>query len=201
MIFKNVSSWIPAAVLALVAALGGTLWVLRPEEGVTWAVSALFLPAAWLVLELAGKTRLGPSLKKDGLGYTGALAVGGAIVAASLGFTLAETLGWVGDSTSSRGMGFVMGLFLVLVGNVMPKLLKPLTAMRCDPAKVQSFQRSAGWIFVLAGIGYAAAWLVLPIETAGLVSTLFAFASVALVAPRLAWLYIRRGAPPRSVGG
>ncbi len=201
MIYKNVSSWLAGATLTIVAVLGGVLWSQQPEHAVVWAVSIGFLPGAWLVLSVVKRSRLGGALERDGLGYTGALTVAGLIMAASLGFTLAEHLALLGESATERGMGIVMGGLLVLVGNVMPKMLKPLAEMRCDPAKLQSLQRSAGWIFVLAGLGYALSYVLLPVDRAALVSSLFAVAAIALVAPRLVWLYLRRRTPPKPAKG
>jgi hypothetical protein len=73
---------------------------------------------------------------------------------------------WAGEDVVRRGMMVFQGLFLVLIGNAMPKTLTPLAALQCDPAKVQTFQRLAGWTWVLTGLGYATAWVVLPLDVA-----------------------------------
>lgn len=35
-----------------------------------------------------------------------------------------------------------------------------------DPVKVQAFQRFVGWVFVLTGLGFTIAWLLLPLDVA-----------------------------------
>jgi len=41
----------------------------------------------------------------------------------------------------------------------MPKTLTPLSAMQCDVASVQAFQRLVGWTWVLTGLAFAIAQL------------------------------------------
>ena len=58
------------------------------------------------------------------------------------------------------------GLIVAWSGNTIPKTLTPLEQLACDPARHQARLRRAGWAFVLAGLGWALSWLLLPIAAA-----------------------------------
>jgi hypothetical protein len=89
------------------------------------------------------------------------------MLAVSLTAKYAVTRGAVHDpDLSLRLVMAIAGAFLVSTGNMIPKRLTPLSAMRCDATKVQSFQRMAGWTWVLAGLALAIGWLVLPVARA-----------------------------------
>ena len=71
-----------------------------------------------------------------------------------LALTLARAYGVVDDiDLGRRSTGVLIGAFLVMLGNVMPKNLPPLSSMRCDGARQQAFQRLVGWTWVLCGLG------------------------------------------------
>ena len=53
-----------------------------------------------------------------------------------------------------------------------------MSSMQCDGARVQAFQRLAGWIWVLCGLGFATAWLALPVDAAEPVSTALVVAAM-----------------------
>jgi dipeptide/tripeptide permease len=125
----------------------------------------------------------------------------GLILAAALSLGLAEQLGVLDGGMSERAMGVFIGAVLVVCGNSIPKTLKPLAQEKCEPASEQALRRFAGWTFVLAGLGYAIAWLVVPLEWANLVATLIAAAAVGLVAARVlrAVLPRKRIQPPAEL--
>ena len=87
-----------------------------------------------------------------------------------------------------RAMNVFLGGFFIVTGNAIPKTLKPLSA-RCDPARVQSFQRLAGWTWVLTGLGFSLAWLFLPLGPANSVSMVILFAGMLLVLEELFRLF------------
>lgn len=93
-----------------------------------------------------------------------------------------------------RAPGVLTGLVLAAMGNLVPKILKPLAARRCGHLESQSVRRFTGWAFVLAGIGYAIAWLVLAPRVAELVATAICATALALVLLRLARssMFLRR---------
>jgi hypothetical protein len=112
----------------------------------------------------------------------------------SLGAKLAMALGAVhyGDFALRATMAIV-GAFLAVTGNAIPKNLKPLAAMHCDPARVQAVQRLAGWIWVLAGLAVAIAWLTLPINLAEAMCFLLLPSAILVMVGQAVWL--RRARP------
>jgi hypothetical protein len=84
-----------------------------------------------------------------------------------LALTLARSYGFIdGADVARRSTGTLIGAFLVMVGNAMPKNLPPLSSMRCDGARQQAFHRLAGWTWVLCGLASAIGWVALPIDAA-----------------------------------
>lgn len=91
----------------------------------------------------------------------------------------------IGPDIMERGIGVLFGLYFIVIGNYMPK-----TVDRCSTSRVQAMQRFSGWTFVIMGLGYALAWLVLPVGQAGTVANFVLAPAVLLVVGRLAWLYL-----------
>jgi hypothetical protein len=77
--------------------------------------------------------------------------------------------------------GAVVGIVLVL-GNALPKLVRPFWMHGNDPARVMAADRFAGWIFVLAGIVFVALWAFAPTEHVMRISALVGLAAFGLVA-------------------
>ena len=67
------------------------------------------------------------------------------------------------------------------VGNGLPKMLTPLSVLQCDGARAQAFQRFAGWTWVLSGLAFATAWMVLPIGLAKPVSLVVLVSGMVIV--------------------
>jgi hypothetical protein len=98
---------------------------------------------------------------------TTGVVFGALMMGITLALTLARSYGVVDDpDLGRRSTGVLSGAFLIMLGNVMPKTLPPLSSMRCDGARLQAFQRLAGWTWVLCGLGSAIAWLALSIDSA-----------------------------------
>jgi uncharacterized membrane protein len=87
----------------------------------------------------------------------------------------------------------IMGAFLAVTGNAIPKTLTPLASLQCDSAKVQAVQRLAGWIWTLAGLAVAIAWLTLPINVAEAMSYLLLPSAILVTVGQAVWL--RRAKP------
>jgi hypothetical protein len=95
----------------------------------------------------------------------------GLILVIVLSMKLATAMGVIEDADLSRRATMaILGAFFVVTGNAMPKTLTPLSALQCDAARVQAFQRFAGWTWVLTGLAFAIVWLVLPVDLAKPVS-------------------------------
>jgi len=118
---------------------------------------------------------------------------GAVILAMPLSAALIATLGiFVNDEWSRRAAMAIIGAFFMVTGNAMPKMLTPLSATRCDPARVQAFQRLAGWTWALTGLGFATVWLTFPIRLAEPVSLGLMAAGMLTVATQLGRLLWRR---------
>ena len=96
-----------------------------------------------------------------------------------LAMTLGHAYGVVEDPDGGRAASMiVLGLSLAVAGNAIPRMLPPMSSMQCDGARVQAFQRLAGWTWMLCGLGFATAWLALPIDAAATVSTALVLAAM-----------------------
>lgn len=94
------------------------------------------------------------------------------------------------DSLSSeaatRISGALTGMVLVFYANAVPKTLPSWSRMRCDPRGEQALRRLVGWSLTVGGLGYTAAWMAAPIDSALALSTSTLGASLMLVILRLA---------------
>ena len=67
----------------------------------------------------------------------------------------------------------LLGLYFVVSGNALPRRFTARAAQRPNSAGIQAGQRFAGWTFVLAGLAFALAWIVLPTDVAEPLSVAF----------------------------
>jgi hypothetical protein len=160
------------AFLALGAALTAGNAYARPERTWVWALAALLIGGMALALLVVGRRERGGARSEAGDSIRRGVVFAGSMLAASLGLKLAGALGVVARAgLAQRATMVTLGLFLASTGNALPKTLTPLSALRCDAARLQAFQRLAGRAWVLTGLAVALAWLVLPVELANPVST------------------------------
>ena len=122
------------------------------------------------------------------------MVTAGLILMISLGAKLAVALGAVhyGD-IALRVTMVIMGAFLAVTGNAIPKNLTPLATLHCDPANVQAVQRLVGSIWALAGLAVAIAWLTLPSNLAEATSFLLLPSAILVTVGQVFWL--RRAKP------
>jgi hypothetical protein len=111
------------------------------------------------------------------------LVLAALILGVSLGFTGLEAANVVSSDFADRGRGVALGLVLIIYGSAAPKYLPPITRIE-DAARKQSVQRFAGWTFVIAGIGYSLAFLVLPLDIAAYGAVGCGVAGLLIVAAR-----------------
>jgi hypothetical protein len=98
---------------------------------------------------------------------TGGVAIGALIMIIPLAMTLLHAYGVVEDPDSGRRTTMIiLGAYLAVIGNGLPRMLPSMSSMQCDGARVQAFQRLAGWTWMLCGLGFATAWLALPSDAA-----------------------------------
>ena len=122
---------------------------------------------------------------------TGAVVFGALMMIIPLALTLAHAYGVVDDPDSGRRTTMIiLGAYLAVTGNAMPRMLPPTSSMQCDGARVQAFQRLAGWTWALCGLGFATAWLALPIDAAEPVS--MALVAAAMIVTIVQLLRLRK---------
>lgn len=76
------------------------------------------------------------------------------------------TPAYIDAGLAYRLLGVMAGALVVGYANVVPKTLRPLEALRCNPVTDQAVRRFTGIAMVLGGAGYMLAWLVAPIDVA-----------------------------------
>lgn len=191
---RQTASWVYAVtLLAVAAALGAVDWYLQPQRAAAWAAALAFIGVMAVALVWAARlSRVMPDARTAAALRSG-VAFGSLILVCSLAVKLLAALGAMGSEDLSRRVSMaILGLLVAFGGNAIPKTLTPLAQLRCDPALVQAMQRRAGWTFVLSGLGYTVAWLVLPIAVAEPVSLCLLLGGTLLVAAQLARLRFAR---------
>ena len=191
---KPIWNYIPPALIALNTLLLAENWYLRPQSAGSWFVVLVVLIGMTLALVLASREPKEETARRDAGGSVRrGVATAGLILAISLGAKLGVALGAVhyGDIALRATMA-IGGAFLAVTGNAIPKTLTPL-ALHCDPAKVQAVQRLAGWMWALAGLAVAIAWLTLPINLAEAISFLLLPSAILVTVGQAVWL--RRAKP------
>ena len=192
---KPIWNYIPPALIALDAMLLAENWYLRPQSAGSWFVVLVVLIGMTLALVLASREPKEETARRDAGGSVRrGVATAGLILAISLGAKLSVALGAAhyGDFALRATMA-IMGAFLAVTGNAIPKTLTPLASLDCDPAKVQAVQRLAGWIWALAGLAVAIAWLTLPIHLGEAMSFLLLPSAILVTVGQAVWL--RRAKP------
>jgi hypothetical protein len=86
---------------------------------------------------------------------------------------------------SQRLLGVLMGSVLLVYANRAPKTLSPLAGMRCNPVVEQELRRFVAWSLTLGSVGYIAASLLAPFESAAMLATSILGASMLLVIVRI----------------
>lgn len=109
----------------------------------------------------------------------------------SVSATLAKELELFDGDLVKRIVGVNIGLMLIVMGNYMPKKLAQQSgSCNCGTPKSASLQRYMGWIFVLAGILYALAWIVLDLDRAG-IAIMFTFPAAIVLFVIVRMMYLR----------
>jgi len=192
---KPIWNYIPPVLIALDTLLLAENWYLQPQNAGGWFVVLLVLAGMTLALVLVSREPEEEAARRDAGGSVRrGIVTAGLILVISLGAKLAVALGAVhyGDIALRATMA-IGGTFLAVTGNAIPKTLTPLAALRCDPEKVQAVRSLAGWIWALAGLAVAIAWLTLPINLAEAMSFLLLPSAILVTVGQAVWL--RRAKP------
>lgn len=126
------------------------------------------------------------------------LAISLALLSAAIvALVLASELEWLERETIKRAGGILLGLVLVGAGNVLPKLVAPLSGR--EPASAGAgADRLAGWVFVLAGLAMIAIWLIAPVELAAPAVAVLGVAAFLLAVAALIVQGARQGGAMRT---
>jgi len=145
-------------------------WNARPAAGWAWGaviVISVVMVAVQRRSELALSRSPGDAAWIRGVASVGSAVVFGALMMIiPLALSLAHAYGLVDDPDSGmrRTTMIMIGAYLAVTGNAMPRMIPPTSSMPCGGARVQAFQRHAGWTWVLCGLGLVVAGLALPVD-------------------------------------
>jgi hypothetical protein len=119
----------------------------------------------------------------------GGLVVASLLIAGSLALALL-TPGVIGKELSLRLFGVMLGAFVLVYANAVPKVLPPV--MRGDAAAEQDMRRFTGWSLALGGAAYMLAWIFAPLAQANLLAMIFLGGAHLIVIARCLLLRSRR---------
>jgi hypothetical protein len=199
MVLNWISPWTGPALPLIAIVLALANWYAKPAEVWAWAaviVISLVMVAVERLSQRALSRSPGDAASARSLASISVAVVFGALMLIiPLALTLAHTYGLVDDPDSGiqRTIMIMVGAFLAVTGNAMPRMLPPTSSMPCDGARVQAFQRHAGWTWVLCGLGIAIAGLALPIDAQ--TPILFALVATATIATIVQLLRLRKPGP------
>ena len=197
-----ISSRAGSALPLIGIALALANWNARPEAAWAWTAT-IVLFVVMVVVERRSQLALSRSSRdaasvRSVASVTGAVAFGALMMIIPLALTLAHAYGVVDDPDGGRRTTMIiLGAYLAMTGNAIPRKLPPTSSMQCDGARVQAFQRLAGWTWALCGLGFATAWLALPIDAAEPVSTALVVAAMVVTIVQLLRLRKPRPHAPR----
>jgi hypothetical protein len=184
---KSISNYLAPALVLLAVTLVAANWYLQPQRTTSWATAAIVIACMASVLFLVSRRTPNSAPSDAANSIRRGVVFGGLVLVISLGLKLATTLGVINhDDFSKRAVMAIMGVFLMSIGNAMPKSLVPLSAaLRCDTARTQAFRRFAGWTWVLTGLVFATVWLVLPLRWANLMTFIVLPSGILIIATQL----------------
>ena len=175
MVFNSITARAAAALPLIGIVLALANWNARPDAAWAWAaalVTFVVMIAVRHGSQVALRRSSGEaSSVRSFASVTSAVVFASLMMVIPLAVTLAHAYGVVDDPDSGRRATMIIfGAYFATFGNTLPRMLPPVSSMHCDGARVQAFQRLAGWTWVLCGLGFATAWLALPIDAAEPVS-------------------------------
>ncbi len=196
-------NWISSRTVSALPLIGIGLalanWNAKPAAALAWA-AVIVISVVMVAAQRLSQVALSRS-PNDAAWVRGVASVDGAVVFGALmmiiplALTLAHAYGLVDDPDSGmrRTTMIMVGAFLAVTGNAMPRMLPPTSSMPCGGARVQAFQRQAGWTWVLCGLGLAMAGLALPIDAQTPIS--LALVATAMIVTMVQLLRLRKPGP------
>jgi hypothetical protein len=169
-------NWISSRTVSALPLMGIGLalanWNAQPAKAWAWAAAVVVFIVMVVVRRLSqlmlSRSSRDAASARSVASVNGAVVFGALMMIIPLALTLAHVYGVVDDPDSGmrRTTMIMIGAYLAMTGNAMPRMLPPTSSMPCAGARVQAFQRFAGWTWALCGLGFAMSWLALPIHAA-----------------------------------
>jgi hypothetical protein len=186
-----------AALLVLSTLLTSWNWYLQPERSPAWTASLVLLACMALAFGLALVVANGHAARRHAAERvaTGVVFAGLILTVALSMKLITELSGIATRDVSQRTTMLILGMLFVFAGNLLPKRLTPLAALRCDGARAQAAQRFAAWMSVLTGLAFSLIWLSTPLDVAEPLSvSVLLTGTLASVAPTIRLCWVRRRA-------
>ncbi len=123
-------------------------------------------------------------MKRGLFGIVLALAFAGA----ALALKFAQHHQMISADFATRAFQAAIGLVLAAYGNLMPK-----SEPECGDvwsARKQALLRTGGWLFTIAGLGYAVIWLAVPMERASDLSMALVGSATAITLVYTLWVAV-----------
>jgi len=159
--FDNVLTSAAVLVTACVTAISGYLFFAGVGQRWVYGVAVATMVVAWFA------RRFGASRRN----VTTSLLLAGTLLTVTLCMKVLEHMGWAaGSDIAARTNGIMAGAILVVLSNAIPK--------RMSSANALATLRTIGRAFVIGGLGYAVAWLVLPLHVADTVAPIIVLTSL-----------------------
>jgi hypothetical protein len=127
-----------------------------------------------------------------------ALAVAALMLASAAVLRYAANTGIVTDDVAKRGMQVIIGLWLAVQGNFMPKSVRGARSPEAG-RRVQVALRVGGYAFTLAGLFYAGFWAFAPLQIADITSIVVVASAMLLTMIYAGWAVLtcrRKAAAP-----
>src|SRR5579871_118850 len=156
------------AAMLSAAVVGASAYLAYARADRRWAclLAIAVVCIGWIARALAGEDGARQKI-------TQSLVWAGALLAVALGAKIGAYAGWAAAPASEIGervLGDMMGAFVVVLANTIPK--------RAISARGLALLRIGAWALVLGGLGYALAWLSLPLRYADTVALFVMLAGV-----------------------
>ena len=174
-------------------------WNAKPAAAWAWAavivISVVMIAVQRFWQRASSRSPGDAALARGADSVASAVVFGALMMIIPLALTLAHAYGLVDDPDSGmrRTTMIMIGAYLAMIGNAMPRMLPPTSSMPCAGARVQAFQRLAGWTWALCGLGFAMTWLALPIDAATPIS--MSLVAVSMIVTTVQLLRLRQPQP------